>query len=149
MNWKLLIVGGLAFWLVTNLLSMVTGPMIHEGILDHTYMANESFWNPALNQDPPDMAAVMPIWLRNSLISSLVFAAIYGLVGSALGAAGWRRGLTFGFILAAIAASTYLNFSGIFNLPANLWLWWTVEAVVVFAIGGLTLGWVGKKFCNA
>ncbi len=149
MNWKLVALGGLTFWLVTNLMSFATGPVIHEGVLDPIYRANEAFWVPALNQDPPDMAAMMPIWLRNSLVSSLVFAAIYGLVGSALGSPGWRRGLTFGLILAAIAASTYLNFSGLFNLPANMWLWWSIEAVVIFAIGGAAMGWVGKRFCNA
>ncbi len=149
MNWKLIVLGGLAFWIVTNLASFATGPLIHEGVLDESYRANEAFWLPALNQDPPDMAAMMPTWLRNSFISSLVFAAIYGVVFRCLGAPGWRRGLSFGLMLAVIAAVTYLNFSGLFNLPSDIWLWWAIEAVVIYAIGGAVLGWVGERFCDA
>ena len=148
MNWKLIIIGGLAFFLVANLLSFVTGPIIHEGTLDPVYQANEAFWLPALNQDPPDMAAMMPVWLRNSFIASLVYAAIYGMVAGSLGAPGWRRGLTFGLIMAVVAAVTYLSFSGIFNLPGVLWLWWAIEALVIFAVAGAVLGWVGERFCD-
>ena len=73
MNWKLIIIGGIVFWLVTNILGMfVTGILIHEKILDPVYQANESFWLPELRQDPPDMAALMPQWLLTSFVSSLV-----------------------------------------------------------------------------
>ncbi|MGB5389538.1 MAG: hypothetical protein WBP10_05080 [Thermoanaerobaculia bacterium] len=42
MNWKLIIIGGIVFWLVTNILGMfVTGILIHEKILDPVYQANE------------------------------------------------------------------------------------------------------------
>lgn len=149
MNWKLILIGGVAFWLVTNLLGFATGPLIHTGKLDPIYRANEAFWVPALNQDPPDIAAMMPIWLRNSLIASLVYAAIYGMVHPSLGAPGWRRGLTFGLILAVLAAVSYLSFSGLFNLPDELWLWWALEALVVLGVGGVVLGWVGERFCDA
>lgn len=149
MNWKLILVGGLAFWLVTNLLGFAAGSLIHESILDPVYRANEAFWLPALNQDPPDMAAMMPIWLRNSLIASLVYAAIYGMVYPSLGVPGWRRGLTFGLILAVLAAVSYLSFSGLFNLPGELWLWWALEALAVLGVGGVVLGWVGERFCDA
>lgn len=150
MNWKLIIFGGLAFWLVTNVLGMlVSGTLIHENILDPIYREHAAFWIPALNEDPPDMAAVMPTWLRNSLIASLAYTTIYGMVFRSLGAPGWRRGLTFGLILAVIAAVTYLSFSGLFNLPGKLWLWWAIDALFVLSIGGAVLGWVGERFCDA
>ncbi len=78
MNWKLIIIGGLVFWLVTNILGLgVTGPIIHTSILDPIYKATESLWIEPLRQDPPDMAAVMPRWIVVSLISSLVVAGLY------------------------------------------------------------------------
>jgi hypothetical protein len=44
MNWKLILIGGVIFWLVTNILGMfVTATLIHEKVLDPIYQANESF----------------------------------------------------------------------------------------------------------
>ena len=37
MRWKLIILGGLAFYVAMWLISMATGPLIHEGILKATY----------------------------------------------------------------------------------------------------------------
>ena len=60
MNWKLIIVGGLVFYVVMFVVSMVTGPVVHQGILLESYQATEQFWRPELRQVPPDMAALMP-----------------------------------------------------------------------------------------
>jgi len=97
MNWKLVFVGGIVFWLVTNILGMfVTGILIHEKILDPVYQAHESFWLPELTQDPPDMAALMPRWPTTSLVSSLVVAGIYSLVRGSFSGPGWMRGMKWG-----------------------------------------------------
>ena len=78
MNWKCIIVGAIVFFIVSNILGMaVSGPLIHEGILDDAYMANESFWRPELTQDPPDMGALMPMWLLNGFIVSLIVAGLW------------------------------------------------------------------------
>lgn len=93
-NLKVIVVGGLAMYVTHWIISMGTGPLIHEGILTEMYEANEPFWRPELNQQPPDMAA------------------------------GW---------------------SGIFNLPEMIWVWWSFEALVAYAIGGAVLGLVVGK----
>ena len=59
---------------------MVSGPLLHEGILMVAYQANASFWRPEFNQQPPDMAAI--------------FANIRGT----LDGAAWMKGLKFGVI---------------------------------------------------
>ena len=59
-NIKVILLGGLAMYVAEFLLSMATGGVIHEGILTELYQANASFWRPELNQQPPDMAALMP-----------------------------------------------------------------------------------------
>lgn len=98
MNWKLIIIGGIVFWLVTNILGMfVSAPLIHEKVLDPVYQANESFWRPELRQDPPDMAALMPQWMLTSFVSSLLVAGIDSLVGGSFSGPGWSRGLKGGF----------------------------------------------------
>ena len=149
MNWKLIIIGGIVFWLVTNVVGMfVTGIIIHEGILDPIYQANESFWLPPLREDPPDMAAVMPHWLLTSFVASLVVAGIYSCVHSSFNGPGWRKGLTWGFCLALVTFMTYMSFSGLFHLPMKLWLWWGFDALILYAAGGTALGWAGQRFAR-
>ena len=150
MNWKLIIIGGIVFWLVTNILGMfVTGSIIHEGILDPIYQANESFWLPPLRQDPPDMAALLPHWLLTSFVSSLLVAGIYSCVHTSFSGPGWKKGLTWGLCLALFMFMNYMTFSGLFDLPLKLWLWWGVDALILFLIGGAALGWAGQRFARA
>ena len=45
-NVKVIALGGLAYYVAQFVVSMVTGPFIHEGVLNELYMANASFWRP-------------------------------------------------------------------------------------------------------
>lgn len=147
MNRKLVLVGGIVFWLVTNVLGMfVTGPIIHDGILDATYQAHEEFWRPELRQDPPDVAALLPHWLLISFATSVVIAGLYGCVRGSFGGPGWRRGMMWGLCLGIFAACSYVGMSGIFDLPMSLWIWWGVDALILFALGGAAMGWAGERF---
>ena len=147
MNWRLIIIGGIVFWLVTNILGMfVTGILIHEQILDPVYQANESFWLPELRQDPPDMAALMPQWLLTSFVSSLVVAGIYSLVGGSFSGPGWSRGLKWGLCLGLFSAMSYFAKSGVFDLPLQMWIWWGIDALILFTLGGAAMGWAGERF---
>jgi hypothetical protein len=88
-NIKVIVAGGLAMYVAQWLISMVTGPLIHENVLKELYMANASFWRPELAQDPPDMAALLPRWIAIGLITSFILAGIFdnirgGLAGSTL-----------------------------------------------------------------
>lgn len=150
MNWKLVIIGGLVFWVVTTLVGMfVTGTIIHQGILDPVYRAHSSFWIPALNQDPPDMAAVMPYWLATALLSSLVVSGIYACVHQSFSGSGWKKGLVWGLCLGIFSCATLLSFSGLFNLPAQIWIWWGVDAMILYLLGGAAMGWAGQRFAGA
>ena len=146
MNWKCIIVGAIVFFVVTNILGMaVTGPIIHERILDASYTANASFWRPELTQDPPDMAALMPMWLLNGFIFSLVVAGLYCCFRACLSGAEWKRGMKFCLSLAIFSAVTLLAWSGVFNLPSNIWLWWAIDGLITFTLAGIVMGWaVGK-----
>ncbi len=150
MNWKLVGIGALVFWIVSNIIGMaVTGPIIHQGVLDPVYRAHESFWIEPLRQDPPDMAAVLPYWLINSLLASLVIAGIYSCVHSCFKGPGWRKGLTWGLCLAILTFCTYLAFSGLFALPMTIFIWWGVDAAIIYMISGAAMGWVGGRFAGA
>jgi dipeptide/tripeptide permease len=149
MNWKLVIVGGLVFWVVTNVVGFGVASFIDEGVLDPIYRANSEFWLPELNQDPPDIAALMPFWLTTSLIASLVFAGIYSKVRGSFTGPGWRRGLGFAVCLALLYFVFMLGWSGIFNLPGQLWFWWGVEALILYLIAGAVMGWVGERWAPA
>ena len=150
MNWRLTLIGGVVFWLVTNILGMfVTGILIHQKILDPVYQAHESFWLPELTQDPPDMAALMPRWLITSLVSSLVVAGVYSLVGGSFNGPGWSRGMKWGLCLGIITAMSYFAMSGVFALPLQMWIWWGIEAVILFILGGAAMGWAGERFTGS
>jgi hypothetical protein len=145
MNWKTVVIGGIVFYVVTFIVSMATGPIVHEGILETLYIANESFWRPELTQDPPDMAALMPRWIAVGLISSLVLAAIYGYVQSAFSGPGWKRGLLFGLGVSIIFCLFAAGYSGVFNLPEKIWAVWSLESFAYYLPGGAALGWVVGK----
>lgn len=149
MNWKIIGLGGLAFYLTTFVISMITGQVIHVGLLDAAYDATAASWRPELNQEPPDMAALMPMWIFNGLVGAFVMAAIYGWVRPAFSGPGWKRGLTYGLILSLLTAVIYLSMSGVFNLPVNIWFWWAVDSLLLFSIGGAVLGLVAEKLAPA
>ena len=59
-NLKVILAGGLAMYITQWILSMLSGPLIHEGILTELYTQTQAFWRPELNQQPPDMVALLP-----------------------------------------------------------------------------------------
>ena len=145
MNWKTVIVGGIVFYVVTFIVSFATGPLIHNGVLAQDYRANEEFWRPELNQDPPDMAALMPRWITTGLISSFVLAAIFTVGQSAFSGPGWKRGLLFGTVLSILTCLFAAGYSGVFNLPDKIWVVWGLESFAYYLPGGAALGWVVQK----
>jgi hypothetical protein len=149
MNLKLVVVGGLVFYIATWVLAPITGPLIHEGVLKEAYMATAAFWRPELMQQPPDMAGLMPYWITTGLIGSFIIAAIYSVVRSALAGPGWMRGLKFGVGLSLLSIGTQLALSGIFNLPAEIWAWWALEWTLMYLLAGTVLGWVAEKLSPA
>ena len=149
MNWKLIVIGGLAFWLVTNILGLgVTGPIIHNSILDPMYRATEMLWIEPLRQDPPDLAAVMPRWIVVSLISSLVVAGLYSCLRKAFEGPGWKCGMTWGLYMGIFSFVTLLGYSGVIALPMTIVVWWGVDGLVLFVLGGAAMGWAGERFAE-
>jgi hypothetical protein len=145
MNWKIVVVGGLLFFIATWIVAPITGPLIHEGVLKETYMATGAFWRPELMASPPNMMALLPYWTVTGLIGAFIMAGIYSIVRPALSGAGWLRGLKFGFGLALLNVAWALGYSGVFNLPPKIWAWWTLEGTAMYLIGGIVLGWISEK----
>jgi hypothetical protein len=146
MNAKLVLIGGLVFWLMTWVVSMVTGPIIHDGMLMPAYRELSGFWRPALMETPPDMASLMPRWITTGLVLSFVFAILYGLVRPAIAGNGWLRGAKYGLGVFALVAAVMASWTGIFNLPDRLWVWWGIEALAVYVIGGAVMGWAVDRW---
>ena len=144
-NFKIILLGGLAFYAVQFIVGFATGPLIHDGVLLDLYKQNSAFWRPELNQEPPDMAALLPRWIATGLIAAFILAAIFDNVRSALSGSGWLKGLKFGVICLLFSICFALGWSGIFNLPMTIWVWWNVEALIYFLAGGAALGWVVGK----
>lgn len=152
MNWKIAIVGGIVAYVATMILGFGTGYFIHSpdaGVLAETYRATTAFWRPELNADPPDMMALMPMWIANGLIAAVIMAGIYSIVRSSLSGAAWQRGLKFGVIVTLFWLINALGYWGVFNLPGQVWQWWGVEGAVLNLIGGVVLGIVAQKLAPA
>lgn len=147
MNAKLVLVGGLVHFVVMQIVGMFgTGFVIHGNILKQTYKDTASFWLPALQKDPPDMAALMPHWMLMGLLFSLIVAFLYGKVRGSFDGPGWKKGLVFGFGMALFAAGLIGQYTGVFNLPNNLWAWWVVDTFIVNMVAGAALGWAAGKW---
>lgn len=144
-NLKVIIVGGVVYYVAQFILSFITGPLIHEGVLDETYKAHAAFWRPELMQDPPDMAALLPQWIATGLIASLIAAGIYDNIRSAFNGSGVVKGVKFGIVVFLLYASTAMGWSGVFNLPQTIWNWWIAEGLLYYVIGGAVLGWIVAK----
>ncbi len=145
MQWKLVIIGGLVMYMVMFLISMATGPIIHEGVLDGPYRANSGFWRPELNEDPPNVAALMPRWIGVGLLATLVQAALFGWIRGGLSGAPWQKGLKYGLLLSIVGCCMMAGWSGVFNLPDKVWTWWGLEQFLYLLPGGAALGWVAGK----
>jgi hypothetical protein len=145
LSWKLVLLGGLAFYAAQWIVGFATGMLIHNGVLAEPYDATASFWRPELNQEPPDMVALLPLWITTGLIVAFVLAAIYGIVRPAFSGAGWKKGLKYGLMLAVFGLCWNLGYSGVFDLPYVIWTWWTVDSFVFYPVSAIVLGWVGQK----
>ncbi len=149
MNWKLIFVGGIIYYAATWLVVPISGWLIHENLLDELYKLHAQFWRPELNQEPPDMAALMPRWIATGLIGSFLIAGVYGVIRSSFDGAGWLKGLKYGLVLFLISISLSLGWSGVFNLPDEIWVWWTLDSLFYFLVGGMALGWFAEKYAAA
>ncbi len=147
MQGKRILIGGSVHFVVTMIAGMgVTGPLIHNGVLKDAYRATVSFWRPELTKEPPDMGALMPMWITIGILSSLVIAFLYNSVRGSFDGPGWKRGLAFGFGLALFSCVLMAGWSGVFNLPSTIWIWWAVEAFLMSLIGCAALGWAAEKW---
>ncbi len=144
-NIKVILLGGLALYAAQWVVSMVSGAIIHEGILTEMYQAHASFWRPELNQQPPDMAALMPRWIATGLIAAFIQTGIFDNIRSGLDGSPLVKGVKYGFILFLIGLCMSGGWSGVFNLPEMIWVWWNIEALVVYLVGGAVLGLVVGK----
>ena len=145
LNIKVILIAGLAFYVTQFIVSMLTGQVIHTNILEDLYRETSTFWRPELNQDPPDMAALMPRWIAVGVIAAFIITAIYDNIRSALNGSAITQGAKFGFIAFLFSICLSAGWSGVFNLPDEIWIWWNVEALVIFLAGGTVLGYVTEK----
>jgi hypothetical protein len=127
------------------IVSFAGAALIHEGVLDAAYTATSNFWRPELVQDPPDMAALMPTWITIGLITSFILAGIYGVFRGALSGPAWQRGLKFGIAVWLLHSSLMAGWSGVFNLPNKIWVWWSIDALIYTIVGTIVLGIVAEK----
>ena len=146
MNWKLIFVGGIVLDAAQWVVAMITAPLIHEGVLNELYQLNAQFWRPELNQDPPDMAALMPRWITTGLIGAFITAGVYGVIHKSFAGDGWIKGAKFGLVLALLSATVSLGFSGVFNLPDAIWGWWALDSLFYYLAGGMALGWFAGRY---
>jgi len=151
MNWKITFIGGLAYYAAMFLVSLATGYFIHspQGVLFEAYQATAPFWRPELNAVPPDMGALMPMWVATGLVSALIAAGIYSVVRSSLAGAAWQRGLKFGAIAALFGVIYAIGYRGVLNLPDEIWAWWIVDGIILRLAGGVVLGIVAQKIAPA
>jgi hypothetical protein len=152
MNWKIIFAGGVAWYLVQFVVSMVLGHFIHApdtGVLAESYRATAAFWRPEINANPPDPRIIWQLWIPSGMLGAFLSAGVFSVIRPALAGPPWRQGLTFGVIALVFAIVDALGYNGIFNLPGKIWIWWIVGAAIMFLAAGPVLGWVSGKLAPA
>jgi hypothetical protein len=118
-------------------------------VLGPLYKEFASFWRPELNADPPDMVALMKMWVPIGLLSSILLAGIYSVIRSSFAGSGIVRGVKFGVVGWIFAAVAAMGYWGVLNLPNQIWTWWLIEGIWMHLIAGAVLGWVAQKVAPA
>ncbi len=151
MNWKIVFIGGVAYYAAFFVLSMIGGSFIHspDGVLGALYRETAAFWRPELQSDPPDMVALMKMWVPIGLLSSFLLAGIYSVIRTSFAGAGVVRGVKFGIVGWIFAAVAAMGYWGVLNLPTQIWTWWLIEGIWMHLIAGAVLGWVAQKVAPA
>lgn len=145
MNLKIVFVGGLVYYIVSFVAGYGAAFITHNGILVESYHATAAFWRPELMSEPPDMAALMPLWIGVGLVTSFIAAGVYDVFRGALSGPGWQRGLKFGIVLGLLFGGVYMSLFGVFALPLFIWTVWAIEGLVLTALSGAALGAVAEK----
>ena len=73
-------------------------------------------------------------------------AGLYCRFRACLKGAEWQRGLKWCLCLAIFGAGLMLAWSGIFDLPGKIWMWWAIDLLLVYAVSGIVMGWVVGKW---
>lgn len=148
MNWRIVAIGGGAYFVAGFALSLIVAPFIHSpdtGLLAEVYRATAAFWRPELNANPPDAGLMFLVLIPSGILAALLGAAIYGLVRSSLTGAAWKRGLKFGGITTVFFVIHALGFRRVLNLPDAFWIWSIVGSAIVNLGSGAVLGWIAQK----
>jgi hypothetical protein len=95
----------------------VAGAVTHRRIPVDTCKATAGFWRPELNQVPPDMGALMPLWNSTGLIAAFLSAAVYCWIRPALTGPGCQKGMKSGAI--GVISGAVLGWFGEKYAPAQ------------------------------
>lgn len=139
-------IGALAYFVFGFLMNFVSGPLLHEGVLDGPYREVEQFWRPELMSEPMDMGDLLLFFFMAQIFNALVFAGLFVCYRSALDGPAWKKGMVFGFSLAFFIAGLYLGMNFVFNMPSTIWFWWAVSGFVYLTLGGAVVGWATGKW---
>jgi hypothetical protein len=148
MSWKITVIGGLAYYAVLLVVSMLLGAFIHDpasGVLAEAYRDTAAFWRPELTANPPDMGLLWRLWIPSGVTAALIAAAVYSVVRPALAGSASLRGLKFGLITIAFCVINALGYHGVFNLPDRIWAWWIFGSVISNLLAGAVLGIVAQR----
>lgn len=148
MNWKIVVIGGVVYYLALFVVSMVSGHFIHSpeaGVLADAYRETASFWRPEIRANPPDTSLIWTMWVPSGLFGAILLAGVYSVVRASLSGPAWRRGLKFGAIAVVFGIVNALGYRGLFNLPDQIWVWWAIASAIANLVAGTALGVVAEK----
>ncbi len=79
-----------------------------------------------------------------AVVIGILVAMVYGVVKNSIpGRTVAKKGLNYGLLVFLLAGvSGFLMTLLLINLPASLILWWAVENLVIYLIGGMIVAWV-------
>jgi hypothetical protein len=139
------IAGGLVFAVITFLINMGFAMLTMNYYTMPDYFA---VWSKIMmpTAGPPPMSFDI-IALAFNWIGGMIFVAVYlTMRGVFEDKPAWKKGAIFGALIFLVATiPNMLSMYILINLPAGLLVWWTLQSLIGYLLGGIVIAGLAEK----
>lgn len=144
MNVKAVGAGGLAFFAVSFLFAVIAA-IPGEALMEDLYQNTKPFWRESVTEENFTETPLFLAWIAHKLLFALGVSLLYGWARPSLKGPGWKRGVLLGLATWPLVVATYVGQWTVFNLPGELWIWWSLFYLLNAPLSGAALGVVFER----
>jgi len=154
MSWARIIVAGILFVIVSQIIHSVEAYATLDFYMDPTYCQVEAetgnvgvcVWSkimmPTAGPPPNEFYYYSIVF---GVITGIIYAVVYAMIKkSVLGKTIVKQGIYFGFFLFLLGIPHFLSMYLLINLSTMLLVYWTISGLIVNLIGGVVIAYIVK-----